>query len=82
MTTEWEQYDDHWMTQGTTRNRTFHQTQDCRKIKYAEKAVNRSASFLAYHEPEPCEACHDDVDENRHGTAANKYTKAISGGDD
>lgn len=83
MTDDWRDYDTHLMQQGTTANVRFHATPECRKIKYPEKTVDRSESFLAYHEPEPCEVCHDDVKETaRANCDPKKYVRAALGGGD
>ena len=62
MTDDWRDYDTHIMQQGRSRNNTFHSTDECVRIDNDGRSVDRSESFLVWHEPEPCEYCHDDVE--------------------
>lgn len=57
----WRDYDTHVMQRGQTRNEYFHSTDECPRINKPERSVDRPESFVAFHEPEPCEYCHDGV---------------------
>ncbi|WP_276250572.1 hypothetical protein [Haloarcula rara] len=57
----WRDFDTHLMQEGTTRNDYFHAVTSCPRIKDPELTVDREASYVAYHEPEPCATCHPEV---------------------
>jgi hypothetical protein len=57
----WRDFDIHVMQGGTTANDYFHSTDQCPRIKDAERAVDRDEHYVAYHEPLPCVDCHPEV---------------------
>lgn len=52
----WEDFATHIMSTKSERN-VFHRREDCRRLKGSEDTIDRTESYLAFHEPTPCEHC-------------------------
>jgi hypothetical protein len=67
MSDEWRNYDTWVVIGGNTANDVFHSSKHCSNLSDPERAVDRSESFVQYHEPTPCVRCHDDIEREKPG---------------
>jgi len=71
----WQDYETWVMTEGVSDNSAFHSHDGCDRINRSEKATERSETFVAHHEPDPCPCCHDDLE--RPSASSDEWRRAL-----
>jgi hypothetical protein len=70
--TEWQDYEEWWTASNRPAVAVFHSGPDCPSFDNPDNAVERSRNFIEWHDPRPCERCHDDIPLTRESSSCMK----------